>query len=84
MFELDLYFHILRFHCKSVNLSWGISHRITELEVRYFDKSGYVEFNTNIGLEAIDILDENVPLSYQKIVKEYLSKAKELKVKIIK
>ena len=83
MFELDTVFHILRFHIRSINLSWGISHRINDLKVIYFDKEGYVEFETNIGIESIDILDDSISDKDKNIILNYLSNTDSLGVKII-
>ena len=83
MFELDTTFHILRFHIYSINLSWGISHRINSLDILYFDNDGYVEFNTNIGVESIDILDNNISINDKNTIKKYLLSRDSLEVKII-
>ena len=80
MFELNRSSHILTFKCKGVKLSWEISKRIEELNVVFFDKTGYVEFSTNIGIESIDILDEDCDISLRNKVYNYLSSINELKV----
>lgn len=83
MFELDTSLNILRFHCKGINLAWGISVRIKWMKVRKFDTDGYVEFDTNIGLEAIDIIDDTISKSDQTIIKKYLGNVSKLEVEII-
>lgn len=82
MFKLDTYFNILSFHCRGINISWGISSRIKYLDVKYFDKDGYVEFNTNIGLESIDIIDDFITKKQAEIIKKYLSSISKLEVNI--
>lgn len=49
----------------------------------FFDKTGYVEFNTNIGIESIDILDEDCDISLRNKVCSYLSNISELNVVVI-
>lgn len=83
MFELDTGLNILRFHCNGINLAWGISVRIKWMKVRKFDTDGYVEFDTNIGLEAIDIIDDTISKSDQTIIKKYLGNVSKLEVEII-
>lgn len=83
MFEFDRYNHVLIFKCNDVKLAWEISTKIKELDVVFFDKTGYVEFNTNIGIESIDILNEDCGISLRNKVYNYLSNTSELKVVIV-
>lgn len=83
MFEFDRYNHVLIFKCNDVKLAWEISTKIKELDVVFFDKTGYVEFNTNIGIESIDILDEDCNISLRNKVCSYLSNISELNVVVI-
>lgn len=83
MFEFDRYNHVLIFKCNDVKLAWEISTKIKELDVVFFDKTGYVEFNTNIGIESIDILNEDCGISIRNKVYNYLSNTSELKVVIV-
>jgi hypothetical protein len=83
MFTLDTAFHILIFKCNGVCISYGISSRITELKVRKFDSTGYFEFDTNIGLEAIDLFDENTPAYMVRRVKRYLCRVKNIRVRCL-
>lgn len=83
MFILDRYFHILTFSIDKVHLSWGISERILTLDVNLFTSEGYVEFNTNVGLESLEIIDEKTSKSDTVAIKEYLSKVDKLEVKYV-
>lgn len=83
MFILDRYFHVLTFSIDKINLSWGISERISDLNVKLFTPEGYVEFNTNIGLEALEIIDEKTSKSDAKAIKEYLARVEKLEVKYV-
>lgn len=83
MFELNRSTHVLSFICYDIKLSWEISTRINELYVIYSDNTGYVEFNTNIGIESIDILDDNMSITIKNKIIDFLKSTKTLKVRYV-
>lgn len=66
LIKLDTLFHILFFIYEDVHVSWGISHRILELQVKDYDSVGNITFNTNIGEEGLDIIDGSESLYSKK------------------
>lgn len=83
MFELNRSTHVLSFICYGMKLSWEISRRINELRVKYFDHTGYVEFDTNIGMESIDILDDHTETTVRSKVSDFLKSAQILEVRYV-
>ena len=80
----DSYFNLISFTLKGICLTYGISERIKTLSVSLFDpKNAYIEFNTNIGIEAIDILDDTLLNKKQYMKnKKYISTLKQEDLKM--
>lgn len=81
---LNRYFHILSFRILGSNISYGISPKIEWLELVRLCPDGYMEFQTNVGLEGIDLFDEDSNLVSQKQKDRILQKLETLSIESVK
>ena len=81
---LNTYFHIISFNIAGSNISYGISPNITDIKLTKLCKDGYMEFETNKGLEGIDLFDEDDKLISKGQKEKILNKLKTLKVEDVK
>jgi len=81
---LDRYFHIISFKIKGSNISYGISQKIEWLRLVRLDEDGYMEFETNVGIESIDLLDDDTDLVSSKQKERIMQELKGLTVDSVK
>ena len=86
--KLDTVFHILFFSYEDIHVSWGISERITDISLLNYYEDGCLEFNTNIGMESIDLIydSENLYTKSQlnRLTKYLKSKDPVIEIEVIK
>ena len=85
--ELENNLHILTFKLGNINYSIEIPHCITDIKLTVFDETGYMEFETNVGTESMDLLynAENVLTKNQiKCIQEYLKGDRKIEVRCIR
>ena len=83
---LDTTFNLLTFNYKDIHLTIGVPSCITSLELIKFDETGYMEFNTNVGVESMDLLYNTEHLltnAQRKRVEEYLKSDRKIELRCI-
>ena len=84
--ELENSLHLLTFKLKGINLTIQVPDCITSLKIREFDSDGYMEFDTNVGIESMDLLydiDGLLTDKQMKLMKDYLNGDREIEVRCL-
>lgn len=85
--EFETNLHLLTFKLDKISYSVEIPHCITDLQLIIFDETGYMEFETNVGTESMDLLynTEGI-LTVEQIsqIQEYLKSNRKINVRCIR
>lgn len=84
--ELENSLHFLTFKLKDINLTIQVPDCIRSLKIRQFDSDGYMEFDTNVGIESMDLLydiDGLLTDRQMKIIKDYLNGDRQIEVRCV-
>ena len=57
LIKLDSVLNIFHFKYDKIHVCWGISNKIKDLHIKKIYKDECIEFDTNVGIESIDIIN---------------------------